>query len=103
MEADSMHSLEAVEGVVLTEPNGDGAVGVVLDLDVGRHPGAWTVMLGPVELDPAGHPWPGQPNQGRLDGRLAVEEVVAIGFVVAHVDAAANLGEDDNPDKIIFE
>ena len=45
-----MHPLEAVEGVVLAQPDGDGAVRMLLNLDIGRHPSARAVVLGCTEI-----------------------------------------------------
>jgi hypothetical protein len=61
------------------------------------------VVLGPVELDAAGDPGPGEADQGRFDHVVAVEEVVAARLVESDVDAPAEFGEDHEPHVLVLE
>ena len=40
------------------------------------------MVLGPVELDTAGDPRPGQPNESGFDDVLAVDQVIAVGLIL---------------------
>ena len=79
------------------------AVGVFFDGILDRQEGGRPVVLRPIELDAAGDPRPGQPHQGRLDHRLPIDEVVAVGLVLGDVDPAADLRQDHDPQIFIFQ
>ena len=98
-----MHALHPLHGIVVGAPHGDGAVLLELDLHIRRKEGGRAVVLGPVELDAARDPGAGEAHEGRLDHVVAVEEVVVGGLVVAHVDAAAELRQDHEPDPRVLE
>ena len=60
-------------------------------------------MLGPIELHATGDPRPEQTYQRRLDHVLAVEEIVVVGFVLAHMNAAADLRQDHQAKVLVFQ
>src|SRR5690606_14147137 len=51
---------------------------------------------GPVELDAAGDPRPGEPDQRRFDHPVVVDKVIAVGFVQGHLHPAAEFGQEHN-------
>ncbi len=59
-------------------------------------------MLRPVELDASGDPRPGESDERGLDDVLAVKEVIAVGLVEAHMNAAAEFGQDHEPRTYSF-
>ena len=61
------------------------------------------MMLGPVELDAARYPWPGQSDQGGLDDVVPVEEVVSAHLVVRNMNTAPEFREDHQSDPFILE
>ena len=61
------------------------------------------MVLRPIELDAAGDPRSRQADQGRLDHRLAVDEVVAVGLVLGDVDAAADLRQQQDAEILVFQ
>ncbi|MGA8528216.1 MAG: hypothetical protein WB622_00780, partial [Acidobacteriaceae bacterium] len=61
------------------------------------------MMLRPVEFNAARDPGPGQADQSRLDHILAVEKIVPRDLVVSDVDAAANLGQDHQPQEFVLD
>jgi hypothetical protein len=60
-------------------------------------------MLRPVEFHAPRDPRAQQPHQRGLDDVLAVEEVVAVGPVEPDVNAAADLGEDHQPQVLVLK
>ena len=93
-EADAVHAFEPRKRIMITQPNGLGAVGIFLDGVIDRQKRRRTVVLRPVELDAARHPRSGQSNKRRFDHRLPVNQVVAVRFVLHDVNASADLGQD---------
>ena len=65
--------------------------------------GAGTVVLRPVELNPARDPRPGQPDQGRLDHLVVVDEMVAVGFIQRHLHPPADFGQDHDLEIAILQ
>ena len=98
-----MHALHPLHRLVLTEPDRPAAVGVFFDGEIRGHEGAGPMVLRPVELDAAADPWTRQPHQGWLDDVLAVDEVVAIGFVAGQVDASAQFRQDHQADELVLQ
>ena len=64
-------------------------VGVLDDAPVDRVKRARSVMLRPVELDPARDPWSTQADQGWFDDAVVIDEVVPVCFVERHLDTPA--------------
>ena len=60
-------------------------------------------MLRPVELGSAGNPRTAQADQRRLDDMLAVEEVVAVGFVEPDLDTPAEFRQDHELDVLVLQ
>ena len=60
-------------------------------------------MLRPVELDPAGQPRSGQPDQRGLDHRVGVEQRVAGALVHRELDPAAQFGQDQQPQVRVLQ
>ena len=102
-ERDAVHPFHAREGVVVAAPDRHGSVVVGLDVGVGGQEGGGPVVLRPVELDAAGDPRAGEPDERRLDDGVAVEEVVVVDLVVSDVDAPAQLGQDHEPHPGVLE
>src|SRR5258708_296714 len=83
--AQTVHSFHPHHGIMIATPYRYRSVRISLNSRFDRHKGRRPVMLRPVELHSARDPWTSKANQGRLDHVLAVEEVVAIHFVVTHM------------------
>jgi hypothetical protein len=60
------------------------------------------MMLRPVELDAAADPRPGQADQRRLDDRLVVDEVVAVGLVEDPRGCARRFPAGSAPEEYSF-
>src|ERR1700722_10128989 len=60
------------------------------------------MVLRPIEFDAPGNPGPGQPNQGRLDDLLAVDDVVVVRLVMQDMKASANFWKHHGPDEFVF-
>ena len=89
--------------VVVAAPDGLRAVGVFLDFKIHRQKRRGAMMLRPVELDAAGNPRPGQPDQRGLDDALVVNQIVAVGLVLNRVDAPADFRQHHHAEKFIFD
>ena len=103
MQAYAVHPLHPYQRVMVAEPDGFRAVGVLLDVEIHRQEGGRTMVLRPIELDAPGDPRPGQTDQRRLDHRLAVDEVVAVGLVLGNVDATADLGQQQDAEILVLQ
>src|SRR5579884_3504663 len=68
-----------------------------------RHVSRGTVMLWPVELHAAGDPWAGKPDQRGFNYVLAVEELVAVGFIESEVDSPTDLGQDHQAQILVLD
>ncbi len=102
-QAHAVHALHPRERVVVGAPDDDGAVGLLLDLDVHREVGRGAVVLRPVELHAPGHPRPGQPHEGGLDHRVGPEQVAAAAALPGHVDAPAELRQHDHAQPLVLQ
>ena len=102
-QADAVHPLHSPHRLVLGQPGRPRSVGRGLDRPVGRQVGRRAVVLGPVELDPAGDPRSQQADEGRLDHVLAIEEVVAVGEIAGQEDAPAELRQDHHPEILVLQ
>ncbi len=103
MQAHAVHPLHPQQRIMVAEPDGLRAVGVLFDVEVDGQEGGGAMVLRPIELDAAGDPRPGQADQGRLDDRLPVDEVVAVGLVLGDVDAAADLRQQHDAEILVFQ
>ena len=103
MDRDPVHALHPVHRLVLAAPHRHAAVRVLLDRPVHRRVRRRAMVLRPVELDAAADPRAEEADERRLDDVLAVEEVVAVGAVEAHVDATADLGQHHQPQVPVLE
>jgi hypothetical protein len=103
VQADTNHALHASHGIVLAHPDCGASIFTMLDRMLDGHVGGWAVMLGPIEFNPARNPRSQQSNKGRLDYILPVEEIVAIRFILADVDASANVREHHQVDVFVFK
>ena len=102
-DGDAHHALHTEQRFIFAHPGRFGAVLPLFDPAVHRHVRCGAVMLRPVELDTAGYPGAGQADERRLDHLVFVDEMVVRLLVVALVDAAAELRQDDDADVIILE
>ena len=60
-------------------------------------------MLRPVELDPTGNPRSGQPNEGRFDDVVVIDEMVSIGLVEGHVHPTAEFRQDHDLEIAVLQ
>ncbi len=97
---DPVHALHAGERVVVGAP--DHALALV-DLPGRRQEGGGPVVLRPVELDAARQPGSGQPDQGRLDDRVGVEQRRAGAPVEGQLDPTAELGQHQYPEVVVLQ
>ena len=103
-EADAVRAFEPVQRVVVGHPRRNAAVLAALDRDFDRHESRGAVVLRPVELHAAGEPRTGEAHEGGLDDGVPVEEVVvAVRLVLADVYAPAELRQDHDARKVVFE
>ena len=103
MQADPVHPLHPANRVMVAQPDRFGTAGMFLDGEIRRQKRGRTMMLRPVELDSAGNPRPSQADQGGLDDRLAINEIVTVGFVPRDMDAPAEFRQDHDLEKFIFQ
>ena len=96
-------ALGAVHLVNLGKLHGLAAVGVFADAPVHRGKGGGPVVLGPVELDAAGNPRPGEAHQRGLDHLVVVHEVIAVGLVIGPLDAPAQLRQHHHLNVLVFQ
>ena len=103
-EADAVHTLQAVQRIMLGLPNSEASPTLVFDCDIGGQIGPGAVVLGPVELHAAGNPWPSEADQRGLDDILTIEKVVvAVSFVLTQKNAAADFRQHDQPHEFVFQ
>ena len=85
------------------DPDGFAAVGILFHFVLHGKGGGGAMMMRDVPFDAAGDPRADQTDQGRLDDVLAVDEVVAVGFVDALEEAAAYFRQDTDADELVLE
>src|SRR5258708_32813366 len=88
---------------MIATPDCPRTVGMFFDLKAHRHERCWSMMLGPIELYAAGNPCPSQSHERGFDNVLAVEEVIPVRLINAHLDASANLRQDDDTQKLSLQ
>ena len=103
IDGDARHAAHAVEGLRLAHPAGHGAVGILDGRRLRRHKRSRPVMLRPVEFDAAGHPRPGQPDHGRLDAYVAVDEFIAIALQHRSMDFSTQFRQAFNRNILILQ
>ena len=103
IECKTGHAFGSVHTLHFAAPYGFTAVGKFLDVTVGWQEGAWAVMLRPVEFNAAGYPRAGQSHQGGLDHLVVIYKVALLHFIVCHVDASAQFGENHYLDIFVFD
>ena len=87
---------------MIAAPHRDRAIVAAFNFHFNRHECRRTMMLRPIELYPAGNPWPRKSNQGWLNNILSIEEVVSIYLVEADVDSSADLGQHHHANILIL-
>lgn len=70
---------------------------------VNRQESAGTMVLGPIEFDASGNPRPCQSHQSRFHHLVIVNKMTLLDFVVCHLDASAQFGQNHNLDIFIFQ
>src|SRR5215472_17836122 len=103
MQAHAVHPLQAIHRIMITAPDGLRTVRMLFDLEIHRHEGCGAVVLGPIELDAPGNPWPCEADECGFDDILAVEKVVAVCFVHAYMDAPADFRKHYDTDKFVLD
>src|SRR5260221_5329361 len=76
---------------------------MILNLIIDRQKGCGSMVLGPIELDAAANPGAGEANQCRFDDRLAIKQVITVGLVLQHVNAATNFRQDHGANKFVLD
>ena len=100
---DAHGGAHAVEGLRFAHPAGLRAVSVLLQGGFSGHEGGGAVMLGPVELHAAGHPWPCQTDHGGLDAHILINKLIAVALLHRAVNFAAQLRQQLHVDVFVGE
>ena len=103
MEREGVHALREEHALDLGADHCRAAVGVLDELPLDGHVRARAMVLGPVELDAARDPRPGQADQRGLDDLVVVDEVIAVGLIERHLHATAQLGQDHDLEIAVLE
>ena len=81
----------------------DGTVGMLLDCGVDRHERAGAVVLGPVEFYSAGNPGTCETHESRFHHMVVVYEMALLDFVVGHLYATSQFGENHHLNIFVFQ
>ncbi len=103
MQTDSVHAFHPRHRIVVAKPYGFRSVRVLLDVEIDRQEGGGAMVLRPIEFDSARNPRAGQADQGRLDDRLPVDEIVAVCLVLGQVNPPAEFRQHHHPQKVVFQ
>ena len=61
------------------------------------------VMLGPVEFNPSGNPWPRQPHQSRLYHMVIINKIISVRLIIRSLDPSSQLRQHHNLYIFIFQ
>ena len=98
-----MHSFGVKHVLNFRAPDGFTAIGNFLNGPVQRVKRTGTMVLRPVKLDSARNPGTCQPDQGRFDHPIIIDEVVSVGFIQRHLHPAANFRQNHDFKITVFE